>query len=154
MNKLTNKYTDKYTDKQIIFFGSLLGYVVTATVMVIVMGFQPQAFKLAGVLFLPFALSSYLICPWLAPKITAADSLYKSILISILAAILTSSLTGALTGLMSVISDSLKRTGSPSFSTNIAMVAIFIGAGLLYSLPGIFIIGTVLGKFIYQRNHK
>ncbi len=157
INKPTNNPTEKssmkLTDKQFIFFGSALGYLVTAVVMIIVMEFQTAAFKLAGILFFPFAFSSYLICPWLAPKISAADSLYKSILFSILAATLTSSLTGALTGLVSVISESLKRTGSLSFSTNIAMVAIYSGAGLLYSLPGILIVGTLLGKFIYQRNH-
>jgi hypothetical protein len=141
---------NKLTDKQLIFIGSVLGYLVTAVVMVAIMEFQPRAFKFAGILFFPFALSSYLICSWFAQKITAATSPSISIFNSIVAAALTSLLTGAFTGLISVV---LKQTGSSHFSTNIVMVALISGAGFLYSLPGIFIVGTMLGKFIYQRNH-
>jgi hypothetical protein len=146
------KTNDRFTDTQIVFIGSFAGYLLTALVMFVVMR-QLEAFKLAGFLFVPFALSTFLICRWFTPKIVAANTLQKARFTSILAATLTSLLTGALTGLVNAITHALKFPSTPFSSTGM-IIGLFIGAGIIYSLPGILILGPMVGNFIYKKNHS
>ncbi len=146
------KSNDRLTNTQIVFIGSLAGYLLTALVMFVVMR-QLEAFKLAGFLFIPFALSTSLIYRWFTPKIVAANSLQKAIVTSILAATLTSFLTGALTGLVSAIAQAQKYPHTP-FSSTIMVMGLFIGAGVVYSLPAILILGPMVGNFIYKKHHQ
>ncbi len=143
-----------YTDQQVLFSGSIAGYLLTTIVMVTMMRFQLASFKLAGALFIPFVLFSFLICRWFSPKISKAATPGQSVLYSIFAASLVSLLTGATTGLLSTIYVAQKQPAWEMTKNNMIVMAFYIAAGFVYSLPGILIVGTILGKKIYQRNHQ
>lgn len=153
-------FINKLTDKKLILLGSFLGYLITATIIIVVIP-EFQILKLAGILFFPFALSSCLTFWWYAPKIISAASLKKSIFYSIVAAIMTSFLTGALTGIAVVIEKAQKYVNLTQegydlnypISNVIYVIVMYAVGGLIYSIPGIIIAGSILGKMTYQRKH-
>lgn len=144
---------DTLSDKRLVFASSFLGYFITAAAIVIFMNLQLGAFKLAGMLFLPFALSALLVSNWYTRKIMSAKTLKKSVLHSILAATLTSVLTGFLTGLAGAIYEAAKRSDGLNLVSFVGLICIYIGAGLIYALPGILVAGAVLGRLAFQRRN-
>lgn len=143
----------RLTDTQLIFLCAAIGYFMTLLEIVAVMKFQLNAFKLVGILFVPFALSTFLVSWWYGPKVKQASSSGQSVFKSILAALFTSLLTCTISGIALTIFAIQSNKIVFNVSTNMTVFLLYVLAGLLYSVPGILIAGVFLGRVIYLRKH-